>query len=152
MKGSEVLGLLKLQTKSSHKAQNRESSKELPVSLKTAGFCTILCKKKEALVHLWYTPVCAAAVWDVHLTWTQKTQCSMRNDFPISFNHDQTIQTHQFIAANIVHYVSQGHSMFFSFNVSPFSLNFRGSNWRDIDILKLSLITSLISRLLKLYW
>lgn len=62
MKGSEVLGLLKFQTQILHKAQNGKSSKELPVSLRTAGFSTTLCKKSEGLVHLWYTPVFAAAV------------------------------------------------------------------------------------------
>lgn len=38
MKGSEVLGLLKLQTQISYKTQNGKSSKELPVSLIAAGF------------------------------------------------------------------------------------------------------------------
>lgn len=49
MKGSEMLGLLKLQTQSSHKAQNGKSSKELPVSLKLLDFMQRYAKKQGLL-------------------------------------------------------------------------------------------------------
>lgn len=114
---------------------------------KTCWILHNFVQKTEALLHLWYIPVCAAAVWDIHLTWIQKTQSSMTNDFPTLIDHEQTIQTLKFIAANIVHYLSQGHFMFVSFNISPFSIHFRGSYCGEV-----TLITSLMSRLLKLHW
>lgn len=117
MKASEVLGFLKLQTQSSHKAQNGKSSKELPVSLKTDGFCTTFHKKTVSctpLVHSCLCSCCLRCSSDLN----SKTQCSPRNDFSTLFDNEQTIQTHKFIAANIVHYL--GHFMDFSFNNFPF--------------------------------
>lgn len=102
---------------------------------KTRGSCT-------PLVHPCLCSCSLRCSSDLNL----RTQCSMRNDFSLLFNHEQTIQTHKFIAANIVHYLSQGHFIDFSFNIFPFSVHFRGSYCREV-----TLITSFISRLLKLY-